>query len=415
MTEMAHAILGASGFKKWATCTMSPAVEKLIAEEDSDFAREGTYAHAVAEALLRAYLAGAEPGQVRVEDVDLVDVTKNEDAAEFLNPTFMRHVESFVDYVKERHQELVAEHGAENVLLLLEQKLPFDRWVPEGFGTTDVVIIVPGKIIVIDLKFGAGVYVDGENNGQIRLYGLASWLAYNAVYEFKSIEVVIHQPRMNNISGETMPIEGLVGLLQWADEVVVPRARIAWAAYNGDYSEARFAPGDHCSKAFCRARFTCAARARYLLEIAELPYTGDEPHTLTVEQLEAVVAKADLAAKWAKDIQAYLLKQASEKRVELKRFKVVEGRSFREVKDTQKAAAVLMQNGYAAAKVYKEPELKNLGDLERLVGAKKLTELLGDLLHKPTGKLTLAPIEDSKPVAAQKKPGTTNDFDDCED
>ena len=415
VAEAAHAVLGASGWKKWSTCTMSVAVEKGIPEENSDFSREGTYAHAVAEARLLSYLAGNESGTVRVEDADLVDVTKNEDAAEFLNTTFIRHVDTFVDYVIERHKELVAEHGADNVMLLLEQRLRFDRWVPEGFGTADVVFIVPGKVIVVDLKFGAGVYVDGENNGQIKLYGLAAWHAYNPVYEFNEIEVVIHQPRMNNISGETIKIDGFGGLLDWAENVVKPRSKIAWAAYNGDYSNARFAPGEHCSTAFCKARFACAARARYLLEIAELPYVHDEPHTLTVEQLEAVVTKADLAAKWAKDVQAYLLRQASEQKVELKKFKVVEGRSFREVKDTTKAATILMSNGYAAAKVYKEPELRNLGDLERLVGAKKLTDLLGDLLHKPTGKLTLVPREDSKPVAQQKKPGSTKDFDDIDD
>lgn len=413
-TDAAHAVLGASGWKKWSTCTMAPAVEKDLPEEDSDFSREGTYAHACSEALLRCYLSGNDGPDTEVA-AELMDPARNEDAAEFYNETFYRHVDNFVSYVIQRYEELQEEHGRENVVMLLEQKLVFDKWVPEGFGTADVVIIVPGKIIVIDLKFGAGVYVEGKGNGQTRLYALAAWLAYNPVYEFDQVEAVIHQPRMNNVSGETIKVTGFGGLLDWAENVVVPRAAIAWAAYNGDYSQARFAPGKHCSETFCKARFTCAARAKYLLEIAELPYMGEEPHMLTVDQLEAVIGKADMAAKWAKDVQAYLLRQAETGKVQLKQYKLVEGRSFREITKPAEAAQILMRNGYSAAKVYKEPELANLGDLERLVGAKKLSELLGDLLHKPTGKLTLQPLDDSKPAAVLKKPGSTKDFDDCED
>lgn len=412
-TQAAHAVLGASGYKKWSTCTMSVAVEKDLPDEESDYSREGTYAHACGEALLRCYLSGNDGADVELATA-MMDPKVSEDAAEFYNETFARHVQNFVDYTIARIEELREEHGEDQVIVLLEQRLRFDRWVPQGFGTGDVVIIVPGKIIVIDLKFGAGVYVDGVRNGQIRLYALGAYDKFHVLYDFRSVEVVIHQPRMNNVSGETVELEGELGLLAWADTLVVPRAKIAWAAYNGDYSEARFAPGKHCSECFCKARFVCAARAKHLLELAELPYTGDEPHTLTVEQMEAVVTKADLAAKWAKDVQAYLLSQASKGKVELRRFKLVEGRSFREITDPRKAADLLMRNGYAATDVYKPPELVGLGELEHLVGKKKLTELLGELLHKPTGKLTLASVDDSAAVVKVKKNKGTKDFDDLE-
>jgi len=383
---------------------MSVAVEKNIPEEDSDFAREGTCGHALAEHRLNVWLGypTEHSEESEVPDYD-----------EFYNEAFSRHVNSFVDYVKERVTELRAQHGEDQVVVLLEQRLDFSRWVPQGFGTADVVIIVPGKIIVIDLKFGAGVYVDGVNNGQIRLYGLGAFERFNILYDFDEVEVVIHQPRMNNISGETLQVRGHGGILEWADMVVKPRAAIAWVAYNGDESEARFAPGQHCTEAFCKARYTCAARARYMLELAELPYHGSEPHEMTVEQMEAVVDKADLAARWAKDVKAYLLRQAEKGTVQMKLHKLVEGRSFRSITDQKQAATVLMQNGFAAGDIYQPPELRGLGELEHLVGKKKLTEILGDLLHKPAGKPTLAPIEDSQAVL--KKSKKIDDFDDCEE
>lgn len=412
--ERAHAILGASSSKGWLACTMRAAVEKDLPEEDSTFSREGTYGHKLFEAQLLCYLSGNDG-----PDVDycqaLTDRETDEEAAEFYTPELQRNVTTAVDRVIERVEALREQHGADQVHVFLERRLHFEQWVPEGFGTGDVMIAYPGGLDVLDLKMGGGVYVEGKGNSQMRLYALGGWALLNLLFDIVKIRTEILQPRMNNFSSEELNVHGFGGLLDWAENVVKPRAAIAWAAYNGDYSQARFAPGKHCSETFCKARFTCSARARYLLEIAEMPYMGEEPHTLTVDQLESVIGKADMAAKWAKDVQAYLLRQAETGKVQLKQYKLVEGRSFREVTDTRAAAEILMRNGYSAARVYKEPELANLGDLERLVGAKKLTELLGDLLHKPTGKLTLHPIDDSKAAAVLKKPGSTKDFDDIDD
>ena len=399
MTEQrAHAKLSASGFKKWATCTMSAYLERDIEDEDSDFSREGTCAHGVAETRLRNWL-----GQGPHDDESLV-----KDYDEFFNAEFSAYVDEFVDYCTERIEQERAKYGHDNVVVMLEQRLDFSRWVPEGFGTGDVIILVPGRVVVIDLKFGQGVRVQGKGNGQLRLYGLGAFEAYHMLYDFTEVEVVIHQPRLENVSAEVIQVDGPSGLLTWADEVVVPRAQIAWAGLHGDFTKARFSPGAHCSEAFCKARFTCAARARYMLELAEQPFSLDEPDTLTVEQLETVVDKADLAVKWASDCKAYLLRQASGGEVELKRYEVVEGRSNRSITDPLKAAHVLIHNGFKPADIYKDPELANLTRLEKLVGAKKLTELLGDLLHKPAGKPTLAPRGSGKNPVPVRPSGTAS-------
>lgn len=412
---LAHAKLGASAYKKWATCTMSPAMEDGLVEEEKDWTREGTYGHAVGEAWLRVYLSGNDGPDVYDAQV-LTDPEQTPEAAEFFNESFAAAVQSYVDFVIEKIEALRAEYGANNVTVLLEQKLPFARWVPEGFGTADVVIIVPGRIIVIDLKMGAGVFVDGENNGQLRLYGLAAYDRYQVLYDFDEVEVWIVQPRKDNVSGETIAVDGLRGILEWAEQVVRPRAAIAWAALQAhkaglpvEATGARFAPGEHCASAFCKARYVCPARARWMLEIAELPYSMEEPKVLTVEQLESIVDRAGPAIKWLADAERYLVEQAAAGYVKLVKHAVVPGRSFREITDVQAAAKILMENGYRADSVYKEPELKGLTELERLVGKKNLTELLGDLLHKPEGKPTLRPL-DSKPVSARPTETATQAF-----
>lgn len=412
MEERAHAVLSASGFKKWSKCTMSAAMEELFEDEDSDYSAEGTYAHAVGEASLRCWLGGNDGGDIAGYQA-LVDPEQNEDAKRWYNQEFADYVQEYVDYVTKRIEELFTHHGSANVHVLLEQRLDFSRWVPEGFGTGDVVIIYPGGIEVIDLKFGKGVFVDGENNGQTRLYGLGAYDRYHILYDFDEITVTIVQPRKQNISGETISVADLNGLLVWADELVKPRAAIAWMAYQGDRSQASFTPGEHCAEAFCKARFTCAARARYMLEAADKPYALNEPDTLTIEQLEEVVSRADLAVKWLSDVKSYLLKQAEAGKVQLQKFELVEGRSNRTITDDKEAAQVLMKNGFSATQVYKDPELKNLTQLEKLVGAKKLTELLGQLLHKPKGKPTLAPRGSGRtPVQIEPKKSAAQEFAD---
>lgn len=402
MTELAHAILGASGSKKWLACTMAPAVERGIPDEESEYSAEGTCAHAVAEARLRNWIAGKT----------VSDETQVKDYDKFLNQDFSDHVDTYVTYVIDRHTVLADEHGADNVQVMLEQRLDFSRWVPEGFGTADAVLLFPGGLEIVDLKFGAGVRVDGVGNPQLRLYALGGLARFEVVQDFTEVAVAIVQPRMDNITGETMQVQDL---LTWADELVEPRAKIAWAAYNGDRREARFSPGEHCSTGFCKARFTCAARARYMLESAEQPYSLDEPDTLTTEQLEKVVERADLAVKWLSDCKRYLIQQAATGKVELHKYELVEGRSTRTITDEAEAARILMHNGYAAADIYAEPRLRGLVQLEKLVGKKQFADLLSDVLEKPAGKPTLAPRGSGKAKVAPRSSSAAADFHEFDD
>lgn len=398
----AHAVLGASSSKRWMACTVSPAVERGIPEEESEYAAEGTCAHAVAEVRLSNWLNPDDP----IEESDVEDYSK------YCNQDFSDHVDAYVGYVVDRVTLLREQHGTDNVLVLLEQRLDMTRWVPEGFGTADAVILYPGAVDVIDLKFGAGLRVHGVGNPQLKLYALGAIAKFEVLQDLTEATVTIVQPRMDNVTGETLQVHEL---LTWADELVVPRAKIAWAAYQGDRSQARFAPGEHCSSTFCRARFSCAARARYMLEAAEQPYSLAEPDTLSVDELEKVVERADLAVKWLSDCKRYLIQQAAAGQVELHRYELVEGRSVRQIADESEAARILMSNGYAAADIYAEPRLRGLGALEKLVGKKQFSELLSDVLDKPQGKPTLAPKGSGKAKVAPRSSAAATDFHEFDD
>ena len=115
-----------------------------------------------------------------------------------------------------------------------------------------------------------------------------------------------------------------------------------------------------------------------------------------------------MAVKWASDVKAFLIRRAAEGKVELSRYELVEGRSNRSITNPTEAAHVLMHNGFKASDIYREPELANLTSLEKLVGAKKLTELLGNLLQKPAGKPTLAPRGSGRTAVEPRPQGTAS-------
>lgn len=400
----AHAILSASGSKKWMTCAMAPAMEHGLPDEDSDFSREGTYGHKLFELRLRCFLGGNDGADVEAASA-ACDPEQCPEAAEFLTKEFSDHVDEAVNYTIRRIEEFYAAYGAENVTVLLEQRLDFSRWVPAGFGTGDVVIIVPGRIIVIDLKMGAGYYVDGVDNSQLKLYALGAWVRYDMLYDFAEVEVVIHQPRKDNVTGEVIDVGQL---LLWADKEVMPRAHLAWAILQakiegednwqrvsftvnaGPTVYAEFVPGEHCSSGFCKARFTCPARLQKHMSLADEDFALAEPDTLTIEQLEDVAERAQTLAEWANDVRAYLLRQANDGKVTLQRYVLAEGRSNRVIKDPVAAGAELQRHGFSAKDIYKDPELIGITALEKLVGAAKLREVLGELIEKPKGATTLA-------------------------
>jgi hypothetical protein len=407
--QRAHAVLSASGFKKWATCTMSPAVEVNFEEEDSEWSQEGTYAHGLGELMLRCWLSGNDDGDVAELDT-YCDEAQNPEAR-WHTEEMVQHVGVYVNHVMDVVTALRETYGEDNVLVLLEQRLDFSRWVPEGFGTGDCVVAYPGGIIVIDLKYGAGVLV--KDFGQLRLYALGAYERYAPLYEPVEITCSIVQPRKENLRTETIDVEEL---LTWADELVVPRARIAWAAYNGDRKHASFSPGVHCSEGFCKARYTCAARARFMLEATEYPYAKDAPDVLTVEQLEGVVDKARLAVKWLSDCERYLTEQAVEGKVKLVSHELAEGKTARKIANEDKAARLLMTNGFAASDIYQPPKLVGLVALEQLVGKKELVEVLGDVLVKPEGKPKLIPKrEETTPRRKRHGPPASSDFDEFDD
>lgn len=367
----AHAILSASGSKKWLTCTPSAKLEQLFPEQSSGYADEGTFMHSLFEHRLGAYL-----GRWLLDESSFVT---NSFYTQELNDAVLDAVAKATDRIE------AVRAVCRDAVVLLEQRLDYSAWVPEGFGTCDVVIVADGSIEVLDLKGGSGVLVSAYQNSQFRLYALGALSKFGHLYDAQMVRCTVLQPRLENYGSEELTVSEL---LAWADEVVVPAAKLAWAG------EGEYVAGAHCTEGFCSARFTCAARAKANMEIAKQDFSMLDPALLTNDEIAKVLTKADQAISWLKDVQNYAQAQA-EKGQQFDGFKLVEGRSVRKYTSQDAVAAALTVAGIPEAVIY-ERSLLGITAMEKAIGKKKFTELLSTLVEKPAGKPTLVPVSDKR-------------------
>ena len=362
-----HAKLSPSSAERWLNCPGSVALAaKCPAPSSSPFAEEGTVAHAVAELKLRE----------RTGEITARQYEKGLPKSDYWCGEMDEATDFYADTVMERLAAL-----GEDAELMVEQQLNLGSWVPESFGTSDAVIIGGDTIEVIDLKYGKGVRVSAEGNPQLRLYALGAAALFGDIYDFSTVRYTIIQPRLDHVSSEAVPLDEL---MRWAEDTVKPIAEEAEAGSD------RTVCGSWCR--WCPAKAVCRARAEENLALARMEFKP--PALLTPEEIGEVLRKAEDLQKWAGDVAAYALDQALEGK-HFDGWKVVEGRSVRQYADALKVAETLKAAGYDEAMLY-ERKLCGITAMEKLVGKKKLTETLGELIVKPAGKPVLVPESDKR-------------------
>lgn len=366
-----HARLSPSASHRWINCPGSVHLaEQCPPQGGSTYTAEGTEAHALAELKLRKFNEEGTSDSFNKQ----LDKARNE--FEYYCGEMDEATDFYFDIVTEKLIE-----GGPDAELMIEQRFSLDKWVPDSFGSADAVIIAGNTIEVCDLKYGKGVKVDAVGNPQLRLYGLGAAELFGDLYDFDTVRVTIIQPRLDHVSTEEISLEDLK---DWAENWVAPAAKLAMS--NTDEVHC----GDWCQ--FCPAKAICRERAEANLELARHDFK--KPALLTDEEIGEVLRQADELQKWAADISSYALEQALAGK-QYDGWKLVEGRSIRKYADEIKVADTLKAAGFDEALLY-ERKLNGITNMEKLVGKKKLTELLGDLLVKPAGKPVLVPESDKR-------------------
>lgn len=358
-----HSLLSPSSAFRWIKCTPSAKLNAALPDSTSEYALQGTAAHTLCEYKLRKLLGK-----------DAKDPTEN---LTYFDAEMADCTDSYQQYVSEQIE--TAKQFCKDPIVLVEQKLDFSKWVPQGFGTGDCVIVADNVLTVIDFKYGVGVLVEAEKNPQMMCYALGALALFDSIYDIENVVMTIFQPRRDNISTYELSKKEL---LQWADEILSPAAQLAAKG------EGEFKAGKHCR--FCKVKATCRKRAEYNLELAR--YDFEMPANLEDTEIEVILSKADELAAWCSDIKEYAFQQALNGK-QWNGWKLVEGRSVRKYINEDAVAETVKNAGYDPY----EHKVLGITAMTRMLGKAKFENLLSSFIEKPTGKPALVPKSDKRP------------------
>ena len=360
----AHALLSASSAHRWLKCPSSAIAAEGYKNEGTEFTKEGTLAHEIAEAVAQARLANqlTFPNWGDKFDKEMVDCA-----------------EAYADYIQEQIRD-------ENRLVLLEQRVDFHEWVPDGFGTADCIIIQGDVMDVIDYKYGKGVAVSAEDNPQEKLYGLGALYDYGFLADVQTVRLHIFQPRINNVSVYELSADKL---LDWGDKVVKPAAERA--ARGGD---GRYNAGDWCK--FCPHAGRCRELTRLCTETVKSHNITAKLPVLAPFEVAEILELEPIINLWLKRVhdQALSTMLAGES---VPGYKVVAGRGSRGWTDDLDVAKILEDSGYSRED-FTETKLLSVAQMEKAIGKKKVAELLSGQILSRTGAPTIATEKDRRPA-----------------
>ncbi|WP_369523746.1 DUF2800 domain-containing protein [Neglectibacter timonensis] len=367
-----HAVLSASSSERWLNCPPSARLCEAYEDKGSDYAAEGTDAHTLCEYRLKQALG--IPAEDPIENLSWYNEEMEECAA------------GYAAYVVELLE--TAKLTCSDPVVMIEQRVDFSRWVQDGFGTADCILIADGVLNIVDYKHGKGVEVSAEGNTQLSLYSLGALEIFDGIYDIDRVCVHIFQPRKSNVISSMMDKSDLY---KWADTELTEKAQLA---YEGQGS---FSCGEWCR--FCKAKAECRERAEANLALAR--YEFQSPALLDDEEIADILGKVDALTAWASDVKEYALQQAISGK-EWTGWKLVEGRSNR--KYTSEAAVATTVEG-AGFDPY-ERKVLGVTAMQKMLGKTRFEELLAPYIEKPQGKPTLVPESDKRPAMNTAK----NDF-----
>ena len=359
--DRAHALLSASSAHRWLECPPSAVANEAYPNQDTTFTQEGTLAHEVAEFMARNGYYSRQDAKDGIT-VEMVDCAKE-----------------YADYIDEQKK-------SNDAIVLLEQRVDFSPWVPDGFGTCDCIIIQDETLTIIDYKYGQGVAVSAVDNPQMKLYALGAMNDYGIAMDVKKVEMHIFQPRMNNISTDSLTVEEL---MDWAEKTVKPTAE---KAIKG---KGKYAPGEHCR--FCQHGGKCRALTKLCTEFIDTHGLRVALPVLAPHEVADVLRMEPMVTLWLKKVKEQAMTTLMNGE-ELPGYKLVEGKlGNRKWKDDRMVLNILNGAGYDDSEVT-ETKLLSPSQMDKAIGKKKVAELLEEQIDRAPGAPTIAPITDKRPA-----------------
>lgn len=371
-----HSIISASAFERWVNCPASPRLAMGMPDKSSEAAMEGTAAHWLAETCLKErknaneYLGSTIP--VDNHETGFLVTQEMADGVNLYCSTIWADLQAL--------DPSVCTMGVEVGFHL--------DWINNQiFGTNDCFIGQNfGKLIVYDFKYGAGVAVDADENGQMMIYALGALKGR----PYEEIELVIIQPRAQHEKGPirrwSITVEDLT---LWSENVLAPAAALALSPDAPPHA------GEWCrwcrAYAICpevRAEATKAAMVAFSNASEPEPLSFPAPDMLTPEQIGRVLTFTHLFSTWASEVEQYA-KAEMERGRSISGWKLVRGRKTRKWADEAEVVRALEPR--FGVEIYEEPKLRSPAQMEK---ALKGVEL--DSLIEITQGVSVAPASDKR-------------------
>lgn len=341
-------------------------------------ARRGTVGHYVAELLLN----DRQPGDMAGTPPYRWDKSQA--------PEWMSHYEDFEDIEYDLlggYVDYVYEQMGKNSILHVEVKVDYSAYVDGGFGTSDVCILTPSVLDVIDLKFGR-VLVEAKDNPQLKLYGLGALEHFYFMYpNIRKVRTHIVQPLL-----------GYIGVEEYKPSELRAFGDVARnAAIEARRPNPRLRPGEkQC--AYCPAKAVCKARAEHNMRSTQILLSGpiEGENALSTEELGELALKFPEIKRWMAAIDDHLVDRMSAGEA-VPTHKMVESRTKRCIPDQD--AAITFFRSLFPPEAFLTQKLKGIGELEKLLGGPKAARENLDfqsLIYRPEGKPQLALANDPR-------------------
>ncbi|MCX7140814.1 MAG: DUF2800 domain-containing protein [Proteobacteria bacterium] len=360
-----------SGADRWVNCAGSVPLSAGLHDETSRYAAEGSCAHEVAA----LSLTQNTPAAVCIGRV-FYDIPVTAQMTE--------HVEFYVQAVRDH-----LTHPSDDLHIEVEVPITPITGEADAVGTADAVVLsyVNQEITVIDLKYGRGLRVEAEQNLQLIIYALAMLELYGAIVEWRTVRLVIVQPRAGVVREWSITVEEL-GTYAKTISLAAERVRQAQREGAADYLN----PGEKQCQ-WCRAKATCPAlTAQVLADVPEVPVV-----TVTTE-IAHLLPRIDLIEIWCKALRVEATRRLVAG-IPVPGFKLIEGKKgHRAWEKDALVEALLKSMRLKQAQMY-QFKLISPTQAEKLLKdqPKRWATLQAHITQKP-GDPDLVPVSDRHPA-----------------